>query len=139
MEHPGELAGYGPITADIARQLADTATDVDWTVTHPGSGRPVSTGTTRRRPSSAQHREVVSRDRTCVFPGCRMPATSCDLDHITPWAVSGRTAADGLAPTCRHDHVRRHRHRWTYERTADGDYVWTSPLGHRSTTSGRPP
>jgi hypothetical protein len=35
--------------------------------------------------------------------------------------------------------VIRHLAGWKYERLADGDYLWTSPLGLRYTTSGRPP
>ena len=138
-DRPGDLAGYGPITADIARQVADAATRVDWTVTHPDSGQPVVVGTTRRRPTASQRRAVTARNRTCIFPGCRQPATGADLDHTNPWSNGGRTCADNLAPLCRHHHVIRHRHRWTYQRSHDGDHTWTSPLGHRHTTSGRSP
>ena len=55
------------------------------------------------------------------------------------WAHTGRTAADDLAPVCRHDHVVRHRRGWTYRPLAGGDYFWTSRLGLTHTTSGRPP
>jgi hypothetical protein len=140
-ESPGDLAGYGPVVADIARQVADSqhGSEWRWTVTHPESGLPVAGGLTRRRPSRAQRRAVETRDRTCVFPGCRVPATSCDLDHRTPWSRGGRTHTHCLSALCRHDHVNRHLCGWTYCRLPDGDYLWTSPLGHRYTTSGRPP
>ncbi len=137
---PGELAGFGPVIADIARQVAQRQQHAEWrwTVTGEG-GQPLYQGVTRRRPNAAQRRAVQMRDRNCVFPGCRMPAADCDLDHRVPWADSGRTAVDDLAPGCRHDHIVRHNCGWTYQRLPNGDYLWTSRLGHRYTTSGLPP
>ena len=102
-------------------------------------GAALDTGTTRRRPGARQRRAVEARDRTCVFPGCRMPATACDVDHRIPWSEGGRTVTADLAPGCRHDHNIRHRFGWTYHRLPNGDYCWTTALGHTYTTSGRPP
>ncbi len=140
-ETAGELAGFGPIIADIARQVTDEqhASQWRWTVTDPNTGMPVHEGTTRRRPNSRQRRYVEARHRTCVFPGCRMPATSCDLDHRIPWAEGGPTHRTYLAPVCRHDHTNRHHCGWTYRPIRYGDYLWTSPFGHTYTTSGKPP
>ncbi len=140
-DHPGELAGFGPVIADIARQVAGERTDANWRfrVTDPDTGMPVHIGTTRRRPDARQQRHVELRDLTCVFPGCRMPATECDIDHIKTWAESGTTIVKDLAPGCRHDHVGRHRYGWTYQPLPGGDYLWTSRFGHRYTKSGRPP
>jgi len=140
-DHPGELAGYGPVIADIARQLAKRQADTswDWTIYNPDSGMIIAEGTTRRRPTRAQSRHVENRDHTCVFPGCRMPAVNSDIDHTIPYAESRRTHIDHLAPLCKYHHTGRHRHRWTYRRMADGDYLFTSQLGHRYTTSGRDP
>jgi hypothetical protein len=100
---------------------------------------PLHQGTTRRRPTAGQRRYVETRDPRCIFPGCRMPSRACDLDHRIEWAHSRRTAVDDLGPVCRHDHVIRHRHLWTYRPLAGGDYLWTSRLGHSYTSSGRPP
>jgi hypothetical protein len=44
-----------------------------------------------------------------------------------------------LAPLCKHHHVVRHTWGWTYRPLASGDWVFTTPLGHRHTTSGRRP
>jgi hypothetical protein len=68
-----------------------------------------------------------------------MPAEESDLDHTKPWAQTGHTAIDELCPLCRYDHCQRHKHGWTYTPIEGGDYVWTSRLGHKYTTSGRPP
>lgn len=141
-ESPADLAGYGPVIADIARQVAEAQTDGQWrfTITDPTTGLPVHDGTTRRRPTTAQRRSVEARDQVCVFPGCRMPARQCDLDHRIPWSQRHETSTDGLAPGCRHDHVVvRHGLGWRHEPLPGGDHLWTSPLGHRYTTSGHKP
>jgi hypothetical protein len=139
--HPGELAGYGPVIADIARQVAENQIDGEWryTITHPDTGQPIANGVTRRRPTVAQRRLVETRDRTCTFPGCRTPATDCDLDHRTPHSQGGPTHIENLGPLCRHHHNLHHHHGWTYHPLPGGDYQWTSPLGHTYTTSGTPP
>ena len=143
-DHPGELAGYGPVIADIARQAAECQPDAEWryTVTDPSTGRPVAVGTTRRRPTAGQRRLVEAQHPSCVFPGCRMPAVDCDLDHGIPWSEGGATTDANLAPLCRHDHVvARHRVGWTYRRLPNGDHQWTSPFGHTytTTTNDEPP
>ncbi len=137
--HPGELNGYGPVIADIARQVADQHTAATWryTATDPATGEVIAIGTTRRRPTEAMKRAVQIRQRTCAFPGCRMPATQCDLDHIDAWADGGPTDVSNLAPLCRHDHVIKHAARWMYAILPDGTPRWTSGLGH--TYTKRPP
>jgi len=141
-DHAGELAGYGPVIADIARQVADRQPDAEWrwTVTDPDTGMPVATGITRRRPTATQRRQVEVANPTCVHPGCRMPAAECDLDHRVPWAESHVTCAGDLAPLCRfHHHRVRHTWGWDYQRIGGGDYLFTTPLGHEYTSSGRSP
>jgi hypothetical protein len=131
-ERPGELAGFGPVIADIARRIAAEQVDGQWryTVTDPDTGDVVACNTTRRRPTAAQRRHVEANYQTCVFPGCRMPAVDCDLDHRIPWAQGGPTTVSHLAPGCRYDHGVRHHCDWTYQRLPNGDHRWTSPLGH---------
>jgi hypothetical protein len=138
-DSPAELAGYGPVIADIARQISHRQQSSEWrfTITDPDNSQILHTGTTRRRPTTAQQRQVHARYQSCVFPGCRMPATSCDLDHRTPWAEGGTTTIDQLAPCCRHDHTIRHTG-WAYTRLKNGDHRWTSPLGHTYATRSPP-
>jgi len=128
-EDAGELAGYGPIVADLARQIALEHTAGSWTfsVADP-DGRTVATGITRRRPTSAVARAVRARRPTCAFPGCRRPAVDCDLDHRKPWSKGGRTCRGNLTPLCRYHHVHHHRG-WKYEFLPHGKVRWTSPLG----------
>ena len=139
-EHPGDVAGYGSVIADIARQVTDQQHHGEWryTITHPQSGQPLHVGVTRRRPTASMRRTVQATYRTCIFPGCRMPAGGCDLDHRIPWKDGGPTTTECLAPLCRHDHRIRHRG-WTYRRLPNADHLWTRPLNHTSTTRGTPP
>jgi len=139
-DHPGELAGYGPVVADIARQVADGNADAEWhyAVTDTQTGQIIHNGITRRRPTAGQRRYVEARTPTCVFPGCRMPATACDLNHRIPWARGGPTAVTHLDPLCRHDHILHHRYGWSYIRFENGGFRWISRLGH-SYTTGIPP
>jgi hypothetical protein len=52
-DEAGEIRGFGPVIADVARQIADQQQDAQWrfTVTHPHSGEPLHLGVTRRRPN----------------------------------------------------------------------------------------
>lgn len=140
-EHPGELAGYGPVIADVARQITNHQHHTQWSyiVTDPQSGDITHTGTTRRRPTTSQHRHLTAHFPTCVFPGCRMPSTDCDIDHTTPYVDGGCSHNHNLAPLCRHHHRIRHQTHWTYHRLPTGDHQWTTPLGRTYTTTGRSP
>ncbi len=151
-DHTGELAGYGPVIADIARKTVREANKAEFRYVVTDADGRVSLGTTRARPTprsgtadvaevsdtepadrrlpSAKQRRIVEMLRPlCAFPGCLMPATQCDIDHIDPWANLGPTRVRNLAPLCRHDHVGKDAG-WAYEILADGSYRWTSPLGH---------
>ncbi|MEX0864631.1 MAG: HNH endonuclease [Acidimicrobiia bacterium] len=135
---PGRIPGWGPVTAEIARRVVSEQPDSRWTYTVTDQGRPVATGTIRRRPTTTMRRRVRSLHPTCVYPGCRMPAKESDLDHTDPWAAGGKTSLENLAPLCRHHH-RIKDHGWTYRQTPDGDIIWTSPLDHTYTTNGQSP
>jgi len=78
---PGELAGYGPIPAALARAIAADPTGT-WRrlVTDP-AGRLLDFGRTTYRPPAALADHVRTRDWTCRFPTCNRRAESCELDH----------------------------------------------------------
>ncbi len=193
-ETPGELAGYGPVIAEIARKVAAQQQKASWTYTvhDPESGE-VFDGTTRARPSTSdphptarpssppvaqppantEHSETASasavppagsyeqpeesrgagkrrataevtrvvraRDRRCRAPGCRVPASRCDLDHRVDWARGGRTNASNMVPLCRFHHRAKHQGGWRYWRTKRGGYVWRGPLGRLYQVEPEPP
>ena len=102
-------------------------------------GRPVATGTLSRRPTESQKRQIRAQYETCVFPGCRMPAYQCDLDHRRPHSQGGPTHNDNVGPLCRHHHMGKHHAHWLLLRKPNGDHVWTSPLGHTYIRKRAPP
>jgi hypothetical protein len=191
-DHPGELAGFGPVVADIARQVAERQRAATWrfsvhdevgdlvhhgitdqrpTTARSPSPRPQtkppparqkttvrevtrttvrkavgpettgttitghgitgttitghgitsdsttitghgitsdSTTTTGRRPAAQVAAFVRARDRTCVAPGCRRPARTCDIDHTVDWARGGLTEPANLGLLCRRHHRFKH-------------------------------
>ena len=141
--HPADLAGHGPITADEARLIAGDA-ELRRLICDPIDGTVIDYGRTVYRPPRHLADLVLARDDTCPFPGCRQPADRGQLDHIdkarpdptTGKPTQGATNADNLAPPCTHHHQAKDHRGWTLRRTANGGYHLTSPLG-RTTT--RPP
>lgn len=131
-EQAGWLDGIEPVVSDIARQVADLSHDAEWrfTVTD-DDGTIVHLGTTRRRPSKPLSRLVESLQPTCAGPGCRMPASQCDFDHLNPWRNLGPTSDRNGGPKCRHDHKLKD-HGWAHQRRGRSD-IWTTPLGHTYT------
>jgi hypothetical protein len=189
--HPGELAGFGPVHAELACHLVEAhtggrwryvLTDEDGQLRHTGPLRRRPTGTghggrgvveiqvpaallaevaklpraelgrwaevigeiqTRadlshggrrepagRRPGAVLRRLLEVRHRTCLFPGCRMPARHSDLDHTIDYAAGGPTDEHNLAPACRHDHRVKHHGGWHLRHVGPGHVQWTSRLGH---------
>jgi hypothetical protein len=133
-DHPAELAGYGPIPPELARQLA-AGGDLVRFVTDPVTGHLLDYGRTRYRPPEALARFVAARDVTCRFPGCNQPARRCDLDHACaysddPDTPGGTTCAGNLGPLCRRHHRLKTSGRWRLESRPDGTVDWTSPAGH---------
>ena len=127
-EEPGELTGYGPITAQVARALAGDAT---WRriLTDPTSGTVLDVATSTYRPPQALADLVIARDKTCRAPGCRIPARRCELDHTRAFP-HGPTAAHNLYSACKHNHRMKHQTDWTVEQLPDNTLLWTSPTGH---------
>jgi hypothetical protein len=138
-ETPAELGGWGPVVADIARQVVDRQRDGRWQATViDGNGDPLAVAL-RRRPTAFQARQVRARYQTCVFPGCRRPARVSDLDHTTRFIDGGPTLGHNLAPLCERHHRAKDEGGWRYRRRPDGDHLWISPMGRRYVTSGRSP
>jgi Domain of unknown function (DUF222) len=135
-DHPGELTGYGPLTAQAARAIA---ADAAWRriLTDPASGTVLDVGRSTYRPPKALADYIRTRDRTCRFPGCRHPARRCDIDHGRPYP-EGPTSAGNLCCLCRHHHRLKHHGNWTVDHGPDGTITWTSPTGRTYTTTPEP-
>ncbi len=129
-DQPAELAGYGPIPAEVARRIAADP-DATWRrlLTDPASGILLDYGTTVYRPPPHLRDHVVARDQVCAFPGCRQPAERCDLDHREPFP-HGPTCAANLGPLCRHHHRAKTEGGWSWRLADDGTITWVAPTGH---------
>jgi hypothetical protein len=96
---PGELLRILPI-ADLERILWEAPDRVQ-----------VSEKTRRFR--GATRRAVEVRDRSCTYPGCRVPADECEIDHVIPFAAGGLTTQENGRPRCPKHHPNRRRdHPW---------------------------
>jgi hypothetical protein len=89
------------------------------------------------RPTPALRHLVNLRHTTCVFPGCRRPATQCDADHTIPYDDGGKTCLCNLAPLCRHHHQVKQTPGWNLDQATPGILSWTTPSGRRYTSQWR--
>jgi hypothetical protein len=132
-EQPGELDGYGPITAAHARRLAADPSGTWYRLITDDAGRLLDYAQTRYRPPQALIDHVAARDQRCRFPHCTRPARRCELDHVTPFGPNesdGSTAVDNLAALCPRHHHLKHESGWRLTGDPAGTLTWTSPLGH---------
>jgi hypothetical protein len=136
-ENPGQLSGYGPIPASLARELA---ADGNWKrfITDPTSGELLDLGRKSYRPSQFLVDFLIARDRTCRFPGCRYPAHRSDIDHVTPWDEGGETTPENLGSLCRRHHRLKTHGGWKVTSSSDGSCEWISPTGKHYFVPSRP-
>ena len=136
-ENPGQLAGYGPIPASVARELAS---DGRWRrfITEPQTGNLLDFGRESYEPPQQLKDFLIARDRTCRFPGCRRSALLSDLDHAQSWESGGSTSLENIGALCRRHHRLKTHDGWKIESFPDGSCTWTSPLGKQFFTPARP-
>ena len=138
------LSGYGPISTEVARQLAAGAGAWHRLLTHPLTGVVLDHDRTVYAVPRDLRRLVELRDSTCRFPGCRRRAESCDLDHTVSWQDGGSTAEHNLAALCRRHHRVKHRAghlgRWSLRRVPDGPGDGSAALsGHTAVLEWKSP
>lgn len=138
-EDPGDLAGFGPITAESARRLAADGT---WRriVTDPLSGAVLDVGRTRYAPPRDLADHVMARDQRCCWPTCDRPASGVGihLDHTVAFEDGGATAHTNLGVFCGKNHVDKHQAGWRVVQPEPGRFVYTSPTGHVYTVDPEP-
>ncbi|OCB60338.1 hypothetical protein A5722_01715, partial [Mycobacterium vulneris] len=124
---PAIILGGGIVPAPLLAELIATGATIK-----PLSDPTDLTTETRYRPSPKLAAFVQMRDLVCMFPGCTVSATHCDLDHSTPWPA-GATHPGNLGPKCRTHHLLKTFHTgengWTDIQHPNGSHTWTSPTG----------
>lgn len=117
--------------ADLKLSWCDAVTrpsDHDATTGNPTDDRAVH-GHGGYRPPAHMRRLIQTRDRRCVFPTCRRPATQCDLDHSLAFHCRGTTCPCNLAALCRRHHILKQDKRWQVMQPWPGVIIWITPGG----------
>jgi len=144
-DDPGLLPGWGPVLAELARQIAAEARQRWHANIYNGHGRLIARKRIRARVTeptgsvAAERAFVKARDKTCRYPGCRVPAKVCDIDHTIERRHGGRDHRDENATCCPYHHQGRHRHGFEVIQLEWGVLQWTTPLGHTYTTEPETP
>jgi hypothetical protein len=136
-QNPAELAGYGPIPAEIARELAG---DASWhrLVHEPVTGYLLDVGDQIYTPGPAMTRFRILRDVRCRFPGSSRNARYSEGDHVEPHrdgGGGGRTSSANLQSLSKLGHIAKTHNGWTVSGDANGELTWTSPNGATYTST----
>jgi len=129
-----ELGDGDGISAESCRRLSCDAPHV--TVTEDAEGNGLHLGRKARKVSTRLWRALMSRDRTCQFPGCAK-TRHLQAHHIEHWARGGETSPHNLVLLCRAHHWAVHEggvgvegrapHRLVFRRP-DGRVLPVSPV-----------
>ena len=124
---PCDLTGRSPIDPATARTLAGGTRVWERLFHDPTTG--VAVATDSYRVPSGMRRFLQARDQHCRFPGCRVAAIHCEVDHTHDHALGGRTELSNLAHLCQRHHSMKQFTAWRVRQLGGGVLEWTSPLG----------
>ncbi|MEI2269523.1 HNH endonuclease [Microbacterium sp. No. 7] len=124
---PCDLTGRSPIDPATARTLAGDTLVWERLFHDPTTGVTVSTDS--YRVPSGMRRFLQARDQHCRFPGCRVAAIRCEVDHTHDHALGGKTELSNLANLCQRHHSMKQFTAWKVRQLQGGVLEWTSPLG----------
>lgn len=138
---PARLEGYGPIPADLARQLVGMGSGSDHDAAHvtlrriftsPREGDLIRMESTTRAFTGLLRELVTLRDEVCRTPYCDAPIRH--IDHIQPYAAGGPTSYDNAQGLCEDCNYRKEHPGWRAARAPGDGYrhgVHTiTPTGH---------
>ena len=131
-DEPGELAGMGPIDADVARTIVQHTRSWTRVLTDPVDDAVIGIDSKERFIPAGLKRLIHVRTPTCTGDDCGLPAHRADLDHITRLEHDGRTRHANLHPLCRPSHrMKDEGGHWTVTATVGGDdsTIWRSRWG----------
>ncbi|MFS0866348.1 DUF222 domain-containing protein [Microbacterium sp. 179-B 1A2 NHS] len=124
---PADLIGRSPIDTLTARTLAGAVGIWERMFTDPVTGTTVAVDS--YRVPLPMRRYLQARDQHCRFPGCRVPAIRCEIDHTHDHALGGRTELRNLAHLCQRHHSMKQFTAWRVRQLQGGVLEWTSPAG----------
>lgn len=73
--------------------------------------------------TAAQRQAILARDRGCQAPGCTIIAALCQIHHLKPWELGGKTDVDNAISLCAFHHGAVHNEKWTI-RTINGTHFF---------------
>ena len=126
---PGHLSGYGPIAPETARELAARAPSFARVLTDPINGVILDFDDKKYVVRSDLRTVLTLQFERCSFPGCRRPASQCEMDHTVDWAKGGTTSLSNLAPLCKKHHNLKHHSAMKVTKRADGAMQWFTATG----------
>jgi len=88
---------HGQIPVGVAAQVGCSGTIQRVTM---DAGRIVGIDSTDRVFTVHQRRAIIARDKECLIPGCHVPASWCEIHHVTEHARGGPTHTDNGVPLC---------------------------------------
>lgn len=95
-----------PISAGAARTMLCNAGILP--VVLGGKSEILDIGQENRFFPKYMRRALQAKYRGCAYPGCSMPASRCEVDHIQPWEEGGATSVDNGCLFCPMHHHARH-------------------------------
>jgi hypothetical protein len=98
----GDEGDRTPVASAVARHVG-CAGAVQQLVLSAG-GRVIQLGSPQRIFTPHQRRAITVRDGGCVIPGCRVPATWCEVHHVAEHSRGGPTHIDNGVLLCWHHH-----------------------------------
>ena len=122
-----ELDGKCAVDPETAKILAGNVPSFDRVFLDPVTGAVLAVD--RRFVTAEQKRYLVARDIRCRFPGCRRPATECDIDHREDWALGGKTDIENMGAFCESHHALKQAAGWTVVQMPGGRLHFTAPSG----------
>jgi hypothetical protein len=135
-ERSCELEGGGLTHPEIVRRLAcDCRLEV---VVRDRDSALVGIGRAQRTPPRWLRRQLLFRDRGCLFPGCGA-RRFLHCHHIEHWVRGGRTELTNLALLCGFHHRLVHEYGWDLQLGPPGMATWYRPDGARYQLGPGPP
>jgi hypothetical protein len=144
-DQPAQLAGHGPIPADLARRLAVAAADAEaaWLrrlYATPDAGRLIGMDSQRRAFPAGLARFIEVRDQFCRTPWCDAPIRH--IDHALPHHQDGATSEENGNGVCAQCNYARQAPGWRVRPRPGPRHTLdiTTPTGHtyRSTAPAPP-